>query len=180
MNKNELRAKMLKIRQKLSSEARVQAEKDLVDAILALDLWKQHHQIGIYRSTSQELSTRLLIEAGWDQGKSIYLPTLQPGQQEMGFSHFRPNDKLVRNIFGIDQPDASKKDDSQRLSLIIVPAVCVDARGHRLGYGKGFYDRFLRGSKGRLATIAIAFACNRVEKIPNEPHDMKCDLSVTV
>lgn len=63
-------------------------------------------------------------------------------------------------------------------TLVILPGVAFDTRGFRLGYGKGFYDKFL-SSIWQLSTMALAFACQIVDEMPDEEHDIKMDKIVT-
>jgi len=83
---------------------------------------------------------------------------------------------LKKGKFGIPEPEGSPV-EIEKIDVVIVPAVAFDKKGHRLGYGKGYYDRFLKKFKG--TKIGVAYDFQVVEKLPKEEHDVPVDLVIT-
>lgn len=95
------------------------------------------------------------------------------------FSAFPVHDRseliLSGEHFGICEPTAEQPSSPQELDLVLVPAVAIDTRGFRVGYGKGFYDRFLRFVRPDCQKWAVVFSLQKVEKIAEESHDIAVD-----
>lgn len=133
----------------------------------------------MYASAKSEVDTWNLIFSSLKAGKRIGLPVTD-GPKIMAVE-FKPDIKLVSGRFGIPEPDPRKSQIVQEddLDLVIVPGVAFDRQGNRLGYGAGYYDRFLKGLKHRPLLIALAFDVQIMDEIPAEDHDVPLDLIVT-
>ncbi len=128
-----------------------------------------------YVSTETEVDTRRLLEWCFENGKPVFAPV--SGDTELTFYQVRGSDELKHGRFGISEPvnrDNPAAADSN--SLCVVPALCCDRQGFRLGYGRGYYDRFLEGFPGRSVIICYS---DFVMEIPREPHDRRADLVIT-
>ena len=121
-------------------------------------------------------TARLIAQLG-AQGKTIGLPRMLP-EHQMEIRQYVPERPLVSVSFGISEPDLEcpilTKDD---IDLILVPAVCYDKAGYRLGFGGGYYDRWLEHFNG----FRVGMCRNAVlqDKVPTEPHDSRVDLLLT-
>ena len=93
----------------------------------------------------------------------------------MNFYRWKSNDLLFLNKFGIPEPYRSKKIIP---SVILVPLLAFDKEKNRLGYGKGYYDRFLKKNK-KITTIGVAFSFQRYNKITTSIHDVKLEYILT-
>ena len=82
--------------------------------------------------------------------------------------------------FGISQPEILGPTADAKLDCMILPAIALDESGFRLGYGFGYYDRFLACQQKQITTIGVAYACNRIKKLPHDEHDKPCDISIWV
>lgn len=128
-----------------------------------------------YVSTETEVDTRRLLEWCFENGKPVFAPV--SGDTELTFYQVRSSDELKPGRFGISEPvnrDIPAAADSN--SLCVVPALCCDRKGSRLGYGRGYYDRFLEGFPGKSVIICYS---DFVMEIPWEPHDRRADLVIT-
>jgi len=111
-----------------------------------------------YVSTAIEVDTRGIIRQAFADGKRVAVPRCVPGSRQMEFYYIHSLDELSPGTFGVDEPDP----DPQRLvtdlsgGLCLVPALCYDLEGFRLGYGKGYYDRYLAGFGGALVGICYS------------------------
>lgn len=83
--------------------------------------------------------------------------------------------------YGIPEPDAREDRalDARDLDVVVVPGLCFDVRGHRLGYGAGYYDRFLSTLRADTLRVGVAFEAQVIDHVPNEAHDERVDLLLT-
>ena len=179
--KKQLRIDILKQRRLLSQEARRQAESDLVNALEQSKLWHESEHIGCYLASPDELNTTRLIQRAINLGKKISVPVITaPGV--MKFVQYRVGEQCkIHPRYLVKEPSAIKPDVSSSLDLLIIPAVAIDVNQHRLGYGGGYYDRFLqKHPQLHTRTIAIAFQCCYCESIMPEVHDQKMAFSILV
>lgn len=172
MDKRELR-KAMRERKAQVTASQMEAESQAVFAAIEQSLrFASSHDILLYHSLPDELPTHEVI-ARWSKIKNIYLPRVNGDTLDIV-----PLDDALSsdNRFHIAEPQGNPV-DSGVLDLIIVPAVALDASGHRLGRGKGFYDRLL-ATTGAY-TIGVALDCQLVDCVPCEPHDMKLNAVIT-
>lgn len=111
------------------------------------------------------------------------LPVLQPGRR-LRFGPWQPGQPLVRNRYGIPEPDLPPQAllEPEQMDHVLLPLTGFDDRGHRLGMGGGYYDRsfaFRRASAPPPRLIGIGYACQRVEALPVAEWDVPLDLVVT-
>ena len=131
-------------------------------------------QLGAYRTIASFTSirdevdvgplNRALIEAGFAVG----LPVATPGQS-LVFRQWRPQTAMVSGFMNIPEPALSAP--ALIPDLVLMPLAAFDARGGRIGYGGGFYDRTLAALPG-VATLGLAFSCQEVALVPQESHDV--------
>ena len=125
----------------------------------------------------KEPDTARLIGELIARGKTVGLPRMLPGHQ-MEVRRYDPDKPLVRVSFGISEPgEDCPLLAREEIDLALVPAVCYDRRGCRLGFGGGYYDRWLEGFGGFTAGL-----CRRAvlqDRVPAEAHDAKVDLLIT-
>ncbi|WP_297890539.1 5-formyltetrahydrofolate cyclo-ligase, partial [Sulfurihydrogenibium sp.] len=93
-------------------------------------------------------------------------------------SEIKDLDSLVIGYAGIREP-VGHEVQPEKVDLIVVPAVVYDKEGHRIGYGKGYYDRFLPKLRYDCLKVGFAYDFQVVEKIPHQPHDFKVDVVIT-
>jgi len=111
------------------------------------------------------------------QGR-VGVPVILGPAQPLRFREWSPDAKMVEGAFKALIPETG---DWVEPAVLIVPLLAFDARGYRLGYGGGFYDRTLEGlrAKGQVLAVGFAFAAQEVEKVPTEPTDQRLDAVVT-
>lgn len=177
-SRQQLRQHIRSLRRSLSAEQQHQASLDLVQQLLPR-LEVQHAQhIALYLTNDGELDTTALIQALWQQGKSLYLPLLHPVVSGyLVFQLYTPDTVLKPNQFGIGEPElnCSLLCPVAQLDLIFTPLVAFDAQGQRLGMGGGFYDRTLSQLDSvliRPQLIGLAHDCQQVESVPVEAWDI--------
>lgn len=167
-DKRELRQQILKQRSQLN-EVEVSYKSDLIAKKVINQLeFITASTIYIYIDYRQEVSTQSIIETAWQLNKTVAVPKIIEG--EMKFYKIDSFDELVPGTFGILEP-TSNKCVIKNEGLMIMPGVAFDSSCHRIGYGKGFYDRYLN-MYPQLDTIALAFDLQIIEEIEVEAHDI--------
>ncbi len=146
-----------------------------------MNLWKfrEVSTVLLYCAKPVEIDTKLLIERASALGKTVAVPRCVPGTREMDFYVITSFDDLEEGAFGVLEPipEKCRKLTDFTSSVCIVPALVYDKQGFRLGYGKGYYDRFLSGYKGNC--IGLAYSDWVKESLPHGKFDRKVDIIVT-
>lgn len=122
-----------------------------------------------------EVNTHPIIEDLLSKGKTVIVPVMNG--DELEHSKINSTNELVKNTLGILEPKENLKIDTRKIDLILVPLLGVDIRGNRLGYGKGYYDKFLQTAEA--LKIGLAFEEFVLDEIPSEKHDVKLDGFIT-
>lgn len=126
-----------------------------------------------YASTDIEVDTRRLIAYCLEKNIPVALPV--SGDIELSFYYITDASELKKGRFGIDEPLRDKPAVADKDTLCVVPALCADGEGLRLGYGRGYYDRFLGGFPG--CSVILCYNTFRRE-VPAEPHDIKANFTI--
>lgn len=146
-----------------------------------MNLWKfrEVSTVLLYCAKPVEIDTKLLIERATALGKTVAVPRCVPGTREMDFYVITSFDDLEKGAFGVLEPipEKCRKLNDFTSSVCIVPALVYDKQGFRLGYGKGYYDRFLSGYKGNC--IGLAYSDWVKDSLPHGKFDRKVDIIVT-
>lgn len=171
--KKTLRRQLIQRRREMPADVKAQADRAILEKLIPLA--EQSSGIFTYVSTPIEADTRKLLEWCFDSGKPVAVPV--SGDSELTFYPLDSFDGLAEGRFGIQEPlDRSRPAVPDKDSLCIVPALMCDRDGYRLGYGRGYYDRFLSGFPGRSVIICYS---GFVGEVPTESHDRRADLVVT-
>ena len=181
-DKNSLRRRYADLRGGLTPEERAAAEAAICDRLFSLPAWREAVTVCGYVSVRGELNTRPILERAAAEGKTVALPVTVTDAKE-GRMVFRalPHGDLTRLTparFGIPEPDGSCPvlcGQDLTNSLILVPALAFDAEGYRLGWGGGYYDRFLADLTDRNVlhtTVGLAYSVCTASSLPHEPHDI--------
>lgn len=144
----------------------------------ALEIWEKAKIINTYVSLKDEVDTRFIIYHSLIQGKRVFSPIIF--KNELKFGEIYSFNDLEYGPFGILQPKKVSRVSYDLFDLIIVPGIAFDCRGYRIGYGKGYYDRFLKNVK-RGIKIGIIFEELLMDAFPFEPevYDQKVDIIIT-
>lgn len=133
--------------------------------------------VGGFWPIRSEIDPRPAMRRLADAGLSLALPVITPSG--MIFRAWRIGDELNAGKFGLSEPFATAPEVNP--TALLVPLAAFDRRGHRIGYGAGYYDRAIArlSAHGRLFTIGICFATQEIERVPEEAHDRALDMIVT-
>lgn len=182
-NRQALRLHMREQRRALTPDQRADAAIGIMNKVRASPEYAGASTLTAYLAMPGELEMDPLIQAAWQDGKSVYLPLIQG--RAMQFLHFTEDTPVQAGPFGIRQP-LSEPDaaiEAQALDLVLVPLLAFDARGNRLGMGGGYYDRTfefcLRAPPRRPVLAGVAYAFQQVEHLVREDWDVPLDLIIT-
>lgn len=181
-----LRRQMREVRAKIFADPQEHARRSLMiqRRIMAEPAWARSGSILLYAAFRDEADTSFLLEQAWLQGKTVALPRCRPGskegasaQGEMDFFICRGWPDLTLSGLGIPEPSPRlpRWRASGEPALLLAPGLAFDRRGGRLGYGGGFYDRWLeqdgRAGAGMPLTLGLAFSSQIVDEVPRGAWD---------
>ena len=166
--KASIRKSVLKKMKGLEPENKRKADQALIQRLRSLLAYQEASVIATYLSFPHEVDTSFLIDAALEDGKQVVIPKTYP-KGRMEFAVYDPQ-KLKSTAFGLLEPeDGAQVVDQSEIDLIHVPGVAFQKDGYRLGYGGGYYDRYLADFDG--ATVSTIYACQEVDFSP-APHDI--------
>jgi 5-formyltetrahydrofolate cyclo-ligase len=176
--KAELRARMLVRRAELDADAAAAAAATIAERLPEL-IGPEPRVVSAYWPLPGELDPRPALKRLAAQGHQLALPRMQTKALPLAFHAWTWDQPLVRGGFAVMQPGAAAPPAVPE--VVLVPLLAFDGEGRRLGYGRGYYDRTLRGLRAQRATLAIglAFALQKVEAVPAGPLDELLDATVT-
>lgn len=155
--KQELRLKCREYRQNLDKEIKSQLDGKIADNVRRLKEYRPAHTVLIYMSTPIEVDTIKIIKNAWADGKKVAVPRCIPESRDMEFHYIENLECLVPGTFGVLEPDSSLPIVTDFSGcLMIVPGMQFDMKGYRIGYGKGYYDRYMVRFTGRSAGICYS------------------------
>ena len=177
--KTELRQKYRSLRQSMPPEIKEQKDEAIAAQVRRLWQYQRNSILLIYVSTSIEVDTFRIIRQAIADGKRVAVPRCIPDTRNMEFYYIRSTDELKPGMFGVLEPDpiAENLYSESDGGLCIVPAFSYDWRGYRLGYGKGYYDRFLSRFEGNMVGICYSECVQR--SLPHGRFDRPVELLVT-
>lgn len=180
-SKREIRRAALAARDGLSGEERKRGSLLLTERILGHQWFYGSSEILCYVSCGSEISTREIMEEALRLGKRVYVPKVLAGSEpaKMQFYEIDSLEKLKEGYKGIPEPEGNTESyeytpGRAEHTLMLMPGVAFDRRRNRIGYGGGFYDRYLADKEVlKLRTIAVGFQCQMAEEIPAEAADVR-------
>lgn len=179
--KKVLRRQVLARRDALSKEERERAALLMTERIIGHQWFYRSEYFLGFVSYGSEIDTYPLLEEALRMGKKVYVPKVEG--ERMVFYRIGSLEELKEGYRGIPEPvgdteifdyEACQKNNDINKVLLLMPGVAFDPYRNRIGYGKGFYDRYLAGKEElALRSIAVGFRCQMVEQIPAEENDRK-------
>ncbi len=135
--------------------------------------------VAAFHSMGEELDTGPLLSRLGALGYTLALPVMQGRGRPLVFRQWSPGDAMATAVWGIQEPTADKPVLDP--DVVLAPLLAFDRAGWRLGYGGGFYDRTLRGLRGRkpVRVIGLAFAEQEVDAVPHLEYDERLDAVLT-
>lgn len=179
MDKASLRELTIKKLKTFTEAEKFEVENRMFRDLIDSSLWNNAHSIGITISHGIEWDTINIIKKAWEQGKLVYVPKCYPQDRKMVFYQLDDFDQLESVYYNLLEPNPAKTTSIEKnsIDLIVVPGVVFDSRGFRVGFGGGYYDRFLANYKQK--TIALLHTDQLINQVPNEKHDIAVDYLLT-
>jgi 5-formyltetrahydrofolate cyclo-ligase len=174
VEKARLRKQFLDSRDALSLDFIKITSKQIQDNLRKIDFFRNAKNVGAYYSIGSEVQTHDILQEILNSGKQLALPKVV--KNDLIFKTITSFSDLEQGNFSVMEPK-DKCEAIKNLDIMIVPAIALTREGFRLGYGFGYYDRFLHGKK--LKTIALSYAKQIIKSFPHDSHDIKMDFIVT-
>lgn len=180
-DKSSLRSNYLVARRAIPARSRLESDASIRSALEAFPLFSEAPLVLTYVSREAEVGTRSLIESLLAEGRRVAVPRVDLGAHDMAFHEIRSLDELVPRTMRILEPasDAPVVTTPEMVgSVCLVPGLVFDGAGHRVGYGGGYYDRFLAfypGDKIGLARTTMLSS----NPLPTDGHDVPVDFIAT-
>ena len=178
--KARIRQEMIARRRGLSGEAIVQKGRSILRHLLALPEYRDARLIHSFVSMPGEVDTRGLIEEALASGKRVVVPVVVKGRRNLRHAEIGALEDLrPEGSWGLPQPppERIRAVDTEEIGLVIVPGLAFDLRGNRIGFGAGYYDRFLGGVIS--PKVAVAYAFQILSEVPVTERDVPVDMVVT-
>jgi 5-formyltetrahydrofolate cyclo-ligase len=178
--KTSLRTHYRNIRKAMEPAVKREKDNQILARLLAMPIYQECKLLLTYVSTPEEADTHALIAHALAAGKTVAVPYCIAGTREMAFYAIRSVQELVPRSYGVLEPIAREvnKITDFAHSLCILPGVAFDRYGYRLGYGGGYYDRFLAEAyPGK--TVGLCYQNCTVSQLRRGRYDMACDYVVT-
>ena len=175
-----LRNKILLIRDSLEEEVKNNMDYEIYKKLIVSELYLNANNIFIYMSFGKEIETKNIINKALKDKKKVYIPKIYKEDKSMRAIRLKSLAELKENSMGILEPiDDSDYINKEKIDLIIVPGVVFDLSGNRIGYGGGYYDRYLEDIKAIRNKLVLAYDLQVIDFIDSEIHDIKFDYIIT-
>lgn len=182
LDKKIIRRDILSKRAALGKDGNISLSKKIVKTLIDTEYYKKANTIMCYISFGSEIDTHEFIKYCIKDGKKVVVPVTFHEPRDMKPSQIFNFDELEPGYFNILTP---KKEfiryiDPKEIDLIIVPGAVFDKKGYRIGFGGGYYDRFLSSKIDEKAIkLSLAFDLQIVDEVPREDHDIPVDIIIT-
>ena len=132
-----------------------------------------------YVSKPPEVDTHPFIRDLLREGRRVVVPIIEKETRTLRLSYLRDTTLLVKSTFHVPEPIGNEiPAQASDIQTVIIPLLAFDRRGNRLGYGAGYYDRFLAQNPG-VKKIGVAFSCQETDSVPGDENDVRIDIVVT-
>lgn len=167
--KQELRRSFAERRDSMPSAQKKAWDNDIASLLFTSEEYQHAGRILAFASFRSEITTDPILRRAWEDGKQVFLPVSLPSGK-MDFYEVLSFSELRSGAYGIREPVPDEKRKMRgKTGLCLVPGLSFDRRGFRLGYGGGYYDRFLRLFEG--ASLGLCYSCMLEKQLPSEPFD---------
>ncbi|MDH7912207.1 5-formyltetrahydrofolate cyclo-ligase [Winogradskyella sp. SYSU M77433] len=180
MKKPDLRQKYKALRQELSNDQIEDFSLAIANQLLKLDIWNySFYHLFLTIEEQKEINTEYILNILAGKDKNIVIS--KSNFRDYSMTHYLLTDgtKLIKSDYNIPEPQDGIEIKSSQLEVVFIPLLAFDEEGHRIGYGKGFYDRFLANCKPETIKIGVSFFEVEEEIFETSDNDIKLDYCVT-
>lgn len=176
MTKQQARSRYKRIR----DGVRLQNADNIALRITQTEAYRQAGVIMAYLSFGSEAPTHALVRRALADGKTVCVPVCHPADCTMTPAVITQFDRdLAPGFYGILTPRIVHPMEPKRIGLAVVPGIAFDRAGHRIGFGKGYYDRFLPMLSADAVTVGVTYSACLAEALPHDKYDIPVDAVVT-
>lgn len=180
MLKSEIRKNIKELKRKLSKEEQDQYSNSIVNCLVNLPEYHRADEIFCYVNFNQEVKTKKLIEKALSEGKMVAVPKVM--DDDMNFFYISSLNDLEPGVLGIPEPVTTNEaiPNPNKSNLFLVPGLAFDLKGNRIGYGKGYYDRYFKKYNNcPINKIALTYDFQVLSLLPAEEQDIQMDQIIT-
>lgn len=177
--KEALRKRVAALRRTLVASTRAGYASAMTAHLVALPAFVDARVLLAYSALRFEMDPRGAVEQAWALGKQVALPRTLPETRALSLHAYRAGDELRESGFVIQEPlPEAPLVEPEQVQLVLVPGLAFDLRGHRLGFGQGFYDRLLPRLTCAVR-VGLCYELSLLAEVPNAPHDAPVDFVIT-
>ncbi|MBF0137350.1 MAG: 5-formyltetrahydrofolate cyclo-ligase [Magnetococcus sp. DMHC-1] len=181
-SKSDLRTRLRKIRRQMNRHEVVSLSRQICARATTLTLYQNARTVGLYVAMDNEVDPSCLLTDALQCNRQVFLPVTNRQEKTLNFVPYRTETPLRKGAYGIPEPapqaDTPTLKTAEGLDLLFLPLVGFDRQGVRLGYGGGFFDRFLEPAP-RPLLAGLAYGFQEVTAIPGDALDVRLDVVVT-
>lgn len=179
MQKQAFRKKYRALRKELSGATVETLSLQIANQCLQLPIWEHtYYHLFLPIVKNKEVDTEPILHILQGRDKSVVLPKTNFEHLEMKSILLQENTAIEATAFGIPEPKSGIAIPPEMIDVVFVPLLAFDLQGHRLGYGKGFYDRFLEACKDTVIVVGLSFF-EAEQELPKKAHDIPMNYCVT-
>lgn len=179
MNKNDIRKKMLDIRNSVDEYEKQIMDNKIFANVINSNEYKNSDNIFLFVSYNSEVDTHKIINYSLKHGKRIFLPKVISRKAGMEIIEIKSFSDLEKSKYGILEPSGENYASPEDIDVVFAPGLAFDKKGGRLGYGAGFYDRYLTLLKKSTSKIGLCYSVQVIENVPMEEYDIKMNGIIT-
>ena len=177
MPKRSIRSQLLAERRSRPIETCINSSMEIQRRFLQSDLFCRAECLALYSAIHNEVLTDTVFTRAIEDGKTLVYPRIK--DDELEFVSVLSLTDLAPGAFGVLEPMGSQVVPIEELPLVVVPGVAFDLVGHRLGYGRGFYDRALAACRADCVKVGFAYDSQLLDVLPSAKHDQRLSVLIT-
>lgn len=177
MPKRSIRSRFLAERKSLPVEVCAELSDEIQQQFIDSGALKTTTCVALYCAVNNEVNTNRVARQVLDEGKTLTFPRIDGN--DLDFVEVHDLAELVPGAFGVPEPKGKTLVPVNELDLVVVPGVAFDRAGHRLGYGRGYYDRALHACRKRCHKVGFAYDFQLTDLLPTMEHDQTLSMLIT-
>lgn len=179
LRKREIRKILVRRRLSIPDKKREEKNRLIIQRLEKIPEFKQAEVVHLYIPIKgkNEVDTWPIVTSLLGARKKIVIPVMEFNSVVLHHVYLEDIGNLKPNKWGVEEPETKRPADIGALDIVLVPMIGGDTKGNRIGYGKGYYDSFLKQTKA--VTIGLLYEECLIDEIPAEPHDVRLDIMIT-
>jgi 5-formyltetrahydrofolate cyclo-ligase len=175
--KKAIRVRALAAREEIPAAERARRSEAIAERLMGLPEVVAATTVMVFSSFGSEVETGPILRRLASRRVRVLLPRVV--EREMHAVPYAPGDRVTRAPFGAEEPSDGEPADPSEIDVVVVPGLAFDLLGHRVGYGGGFYDRFLKRTRRSVLTVGVCFGSQVMDEVPYGGADLPVSFLVT-